>query len=138
MLPIYKPHKDRNVRVSSAILAIKNIALLNLYLAHKKELLSVCIWKITEADGKKKVRYWSEKAIQESISKLQHEHVFERKELIERILSGEDIDIVVKNAIACLVTKEEHSQLSLVNESGWERYKKANISVYDSKNEKWL
>ncbi len=54
MLPIYKPHPDRDMRISSAILAIQHIAPLNLYLAHKKELLSVCIWKITEADGKKK------------------------------------------------------------------------------------
>lgn len=138
MLPIYKPHKDRNVRIDSAILAIKNITPLNLYPAHKKELLSVCIWKITESDGKKKVRYWSKKATQEPINKLQHEHVFERKELIKRILSGENIDTVVKDAIACLVTKEEHSQLNLVSESGWKRYEKANIKVYDSKNEKWL
>ncbi len=64
--------------------------------------------------------------------------MFERKELIGRILSGEDINIVVKNAIACLVTKEEHSKLSLTNNSGWERYKKSGIKVYDSKNKKWL
>ena len=138
MLPIYKPHKDREIRISSAILAIKNIAPLSLYLAHKKELLSVCIWKITEADGKKKVRYWSEKATRELASKIQHEHVFERKELIGRILSDENVDIVVKDAIACMVTKAEHSELNSVSGSGWERYKKANIKVYDSKNEKWL
>ena len=52
MKPEYKKHKDHEKKIKSAITAIKAILPLELYLAHKKELLSICIWKITEADGK--------------------------------------------------------------------------------------
>jgi hypothetical protein len=80
-LPVYKQHLDRDKRISSAKLAIRALIPLDLLLAHKKELLSVCIWKITEADGKTKVRYWTEAAIVASKHELQHEHVHERNEL---------------------------------------------------------
>ncbi len=137
MKPVYSEHKDRAVRIRSAITAIKAITQLDLYLAHKKELLSVCIWKITEADGKTKVRYWSEGAVKNREAKLQHEHVHERKELIARLLSGEDVDSVVADAIACMVTKEEHQLLCASSSIGWKRYQDAGIKVYDSKNKQW-
>jgi len=137
MKPNYAEHKDRRARISSAITAIETILPLDLYLAHKKELLSVCIWKITEADGKLKVRYWSEGAIDNQSSKLQHEHVHERKELIARLLSGEAVESVVTDAVACIVTREEHSQLGLSTSPGWQRYKDSGIRVYDAKAQRW-
>ena len=136
-MPVYKKHKDREKRLSSAITAINALLPLDLYAAHKKELLGICIWKITEADGKTKVRYWSEGAIGSDKSSLQHEHVHERKELILRLLSGEYIDIVIKDAVACMVTKEEHRRLGQSGKSGWNRYKDAGIRVYDSKKQEW-
>lgn len=136
--PKYAPHKDREIRIASAITAINALLPLNLYLAHKKELLSTCFWKITEADGKFKVRYWSEGALSAPTSSLRHEHVFERKELVSRLLSGENVDSVINDAIACIVTKDEHLTLGLSSKSGWNRYKDCGIKVFDSGNQEWL
>ena len=88
-MPEYREHKDRTKRIESAIIAINALLPLELYPAHKRELLGICIWKITEADGKMKVRYWSEGSIVNEKARLQHEHVHERKELISRLLNGE-------------------------------------------------
>mgnify|MGYP006865058110 CR=1 FL=1 len=134
IFPVYKPHKDRIARLASAKKAIAAISKLDLYPAHKKELLSVCIWKITEADGKFNLRYWSEGALSASKSELRHEHVYERKELIERLMRGENVDVISALAIACVVTRAEHSRLSALPESvqtGWERYREAGVRVYD-------
>lgn len=136
--PKYLPHRDRERRIASAKTAIKAILTLDLYAAHKKELLSVCIWKITEADGKTKVRYWSQGAIEDSTQKLHHEHVHERRELIARLLSGEDVERVVVDAVACMVTQKEHRELSNHCFVGWDRYKEASIRVYDSLEGRWL
>lgn len=137
MKPNYVQHKDRDARISSAIKAIEAILPLDLYSAHKKELLSVCIWKITEADGKSKVRYWSDGAVENQSTNLQHEHIHERKELIIRLLSGEAVRSVVADAVACMVTREEHIQLGASSKLGWHRYKDTGIRVYDAEEHKW-
>lgn len=138
MKPIYKEHKDRKERIASAVAAIKAILPLDLYLAHKKELLSVCLWKITEADGKLKVRYWSEGALINPEGKLQHEHVNERKRLITRLLDGESVESVIADVIACIVTQEEHKLLTAQKSDGWDRYRGSNIGVFDIKDQIWI
>lgn len=137
-LPVFKPHADRCARIESAKTAIRAITALDLYPAHKKELLSICIWKITQADGKYKVRYWSEGAVRADKRKLQHEHIVERKELIQRLLAGEEVESVVADAVACIVTKVEHTLLGKTRASGWSRYNEAGIRVYDSMDGIWL
>jgi hypothetical protein len=137
MKPDYVEHKDRAARIQSAFVAIKAIVPLDLYTAHKKELISVCVWIITEADGKSKVRYWSEGAVSNQADKLQHEHVHERKVLIARLLSGEAVESVVADAIACMVTKNEHQKLGASSSLGWQRYRDAGIRVYDAKEKLW-
>ena len=137
-LPEYKPHKDRDLRIRSAVTAIKAILNLDLYPSHKKELISVCIWKITEADGKLRTRCRSIGSLTaDSGTKLQHEHVFERKSLIQRLLDQrEDVQVVLDDAIGCVVTKDEHDYLSQVSREnpdleGWKRYRAAGIQVFD-------
>ena len=68
---------------------------------------------------------------------MQHEHVHERQELIARLLGGEEICTVVNDAVACMVTKAEHSLLSNSEEAGWQRYLDAGIRVYDAKKQEW-
>ncbi len=138
MLPIYKFHKDRDERLRSAKEAITALLKLDLYLAHKKELLDVCIWKITEADGKYKTRYWSEGATKSEEKYWRHEHVHEKKELITRLIKGERLETVFDDMVACTVTKEEHSLLSKSSSQGWQRYRDANIKVYDSMKSQWI
>jgi hypothetical protein len=136
--PIYKQHLDREKRINSATFAIRTLIPLDLLLSHKKELLSICIWKITEADGKAKVRYWTEAAIVASKHDLQHEHVHERNELIARLLSGENVESVLSDAIACMVTKDEHKVLGSSKSVGWLRYQESGIQVYDALESQWL
>lgn len=139
-MQIYREHKDRSKRIQSAITAINAILPLDLYAAHKRELIDVCIWKITEADGKHKVKYWSEGALSQpesAVSKPQHEHVYTRKELVSRLLCGENVEIVVQDAIGCMVTEKEHEILSRSLSSGWQRYKDVGIRVFDSKDGTW-
>jgi len=103
---------------------------------HKKDLLDICIWHLTEINGKYNTRYRSEGAMnKKNWSEVQHEHVFQRKKLILRLLENNDVESVMRDAVACLVTKKEHQLLSSATKGtkidGWERYKLAGIKVYD-------
>lgn len=131
--PGYKENEKKETYLNSiknnilAILAAKSEK------HHKKDLLDICIWQITEIDGKYNTRYRSEGAMdKQNCNELRHEHVYQRKHLIERLLEGDNIDKVISDATACIVTKAEHGKLSdtLI---GWERYKYANIRVFDLK-----
>ncbi len=75
--PTYKEHaqKERYLR------SIKNniIALLaaDSEERHKRDLLDICIWQITEIDGKYNTRYRSEGAMdKKNWHEVQHEHVY--------------------------------------------------------------
>jgi hypothetical protein len=133
----YKRRADRCARIESAEKAIKAIIPLEILEAHKRELLGVCIWKITEAEGKWNVRFRSEKALSNS-DDLRHEHVYERKHLIDRLISGESVDSVIRDAIACIVTQDEHLVLSRQTSSGWNRYRGAGIKVFDLEESRWV
>jgi len=137
----YTKHRDHAERIRSAYLAIKAILDLDLYKQHKRDLLDICIWKITEVDGKDKTRYRSLEALNEKNSRnLQHEHVFEKSFLIDMLLDNkDDYEHILEKAVACMVTKEEHERLTRISREykgkidlqGWARYKMAKIRVYD-------
>ena len=138
----FVPHELGNERRQSAITAIEALLDINIMDAHKKRLIDRCIWYYTEADGKYNLRYRSEAAllVPNVRGQVQHEHVFERKELIQRLLvDGESVVSVCKDAVACLVTPEEHRQLGRVkDQSGWNRYQSAEIKVYDMSQDTYL
>lgn len=106
---------------------------------HKKKLLNELIWKITEADGKYKTRFISE-GVKKGYGPIQHEHVIPRKELIRQILRRpKNIERILNNAVACLVTKKEHQSLTkLSSGKKWGRYRSIGIRIYDQKKEQWL
>lgn len=60
-------------------------------------------------------------------------HVVTRRSLAERLTSGEDPATVLPGAVACVVTVEEHNQLTPfdLTHDGWQRYKEAGIEVLD-------
>jgi hypothetical protein len=138
MLPTYVPHEERAIRIESAVFAIRALLPLDLYSQHKQELISVCLWKITEADGKWNTRYRTRAAMSEtSVANLKHEHVFSRRALVEDLLSNPgDIDEVLRRAVGCVVTAKEHALLKVVSHrhpdlKGWSRFQKAGIEVVD-------
>jgi hypothetical protein len=155
--PTKKEEQERVI--SSAISVIKYILKIKkgVLLEHKKRILTSMIWVITEADGltaekrtgyKKKITYISESVKKrrdsgdESIKGLIHEHVYKRKNIVQELLNEQtNIELILKKAIGCIVTSEEHHKLHKIKDNecdGWERYKKAGIKVFDTKNNKWF
>jgi len=117
------------VRIAEAILAAPDVTI-----SHRRELLSIAVWKFTEADaGKWGLRFRSEGVLSGNGSGVQHEHVKPRKQLVDELLATGAPAEVFKTAIACLVTREEHQRLSVVDPEllGWQRYAAAGIQVWD-------
>jgi len=136
----FRRHVEADKRLSSAKLLAETIAGLPAYEAHKRELLSVCLWKVTEAEGPSKyaIRYRSRGALGAAPEVLRHEHVLQRRRLVDRMLAepiraGE----IALEAIGCVVTKEEHDRLTAVSRArpdldGWARYRAAGVQIVDT------
>lgn len=139
---MFKSHPLTRVRKRSAI------ALIKLLLSEKKpeilpihrhELLRVLLFKLTEAESHKhKTRFQSQDASERRGKlKLRHDHVFQRSKMIAALEDAPErkIDIILKKAIACTVTAQEHKRLSRFDKEhdGWVRYKNAEIGVIDTK-----
>ncbi|MDF1712858.1 MAG: hypothetical protein P1U90_11520 [Akkermansiaceae bacterium] len=60
----YRPRPDREERLASAVKAAGALVGLDLYPRHKRELLSICVWKVTELDGKWNTRFCSRGALE--------------------------------------------------------------------------
>lgn len=109
--------------------------------AQRDRLLGECIWFVTEADGKYATRYRSRGVLElqddgplrSVLSRLRHEHVVTRKSLADRMRVGEDPEVVLADAVACVVTVEEHARLSVydLTHYGWDRYRAAGVEVID-------
>jgi hypothetical protein len=133
----FVPNSKAEEEIRSAVTAIKGILTLQIMDEHKKTLISRMIWAITEAHGKYKTRFRSGGVLMTADCKIQHEHVYPRKELIDEIMEApENCDRILENAVACVVTEEEHRLLTKISKenadlNGWDRYKKAGITVYD-------
>ncbi|MEJ6580525.1 MAG: hypothetical protein QNL68_12090 [Akkermansiaceae bacterium] len=109
----YRPRPDREKRLTSSVKAAEALVGLDLYPQHKRELLSICVWKATELDGKWNTRFCSRGALEaDPDTKLNHEHVVERAKLVDRMLAGVTVDKVLKSAVACVVTVAEHKRLT--------------------------
>ena len=141
---------EASIIIGSAKKAIGGILKLPIMAKHKKELIRVMIWKITEAKGKYNTQFRSCKAIKlidknnkNKVNKnkyLIHEHVYPIKDLICEILEKPDnYEEILKKAIACVVTKAEHGKLhnkKYEQYTGWERYEKVGIKVFEIKDGK--
>jgi ribosomal protein L16 Arg81 hydroxylase len=133
-------HPEYQERKTSAIALIK-LLLENrkpeILSGHYRELLSTLLWKITEAESQKyKTRFQTQGAIECSDKgKLRHEHVYQRKQMIARLLNAkpEEVDGILEKAVGCTVTIDEHSRLAKWDdEYGWDRYRKAGLVVIDT------
>ncbi|RYB88343.1 hypothetical protein EUA06_21555 [Nocardioides glacieisoli] len=109
----------------------------------KRELLSKYVLVLLThgtANGKYGTRYRSTGALDiTDPTHLEHEHVFPRKWLIERMMeSPEAVEMLLTHfAIACTVTSDEHRRLASAERAnpalaGWERYHAAGIDVVDT------
>jgi hypothetical protein len=137
----FKLHPQSEERKRSAVTLIKYLLAEKkpeVVPAHYGELLSTFLWKVTEADScKYKTRFQTQGALGCSDkANLRHEHVFQRSKMIAALekAAPHEVDDILKDAIGCTVTVEEHTRLSKFDEEyGWERYRKAGIIVIDTR-----
>ena len=135
----FQERADAKARLKSAITAMRAILQLSILPAHKRELLSVCLWKVTEASGSKyQTRFRSKKSLKTLRKEWQHEHVYQRRFLVDRLMKNpRSLQSVVTTAVGCVVTKEEHIRLSAASRKnskldGWARYRAARVPVIDT------
>lgn len=136
----YRPGEDREERLASAVaLATWAITTDGLHPQHRVRIAKQAVWFATECDGKLTPRMRTRAAMEydgpNHNSVLQHEHVIPMRVLVERMQASRgDIEGIVREAPACLVTREEHQRLTPLDRThhGWDRYREAGIEVLDA------
>ena len=110
---------------------------------HVRELLSILVWKWTEADGKYRgCRFWTPQALAADRSTWAHEHVVPRKLVVRALLDLPDPspsavrDLLERVGLACIVTRDEHDALpdlpwETLHDDPWARYREAGIEVVE-------
>ncbi len=147
LLSTYEKSEDSTRTVASAkYLALHVLRAGDVLLEkHLKKILTEVLWMLSEANGKYDTRYRSSEVVRlareepTSEVKIQHEHVFPRKSVIENILNQRQallndpnlLQEILDKTVGCVVTEEEHKSLSKT-EDGWDRYK--GIKVLDMSN----
>ena len=105
-------------RASAVALAVAVMEVRDSLQAHRNELLSICVWKWTEAHGKYRgCRYWTRAALDADQRQLAHEHVVPRRQLVRALIdlptASEEavVDLLTRMGVACVVTRNEHDRL---------------------------
>ncbi len=138
--------------IESTIIVAKAILASDALEVHKRGFMSSCIWMVTESNGKYGVPYWSE-GIYELVQRegslgnvlklrpllVRHEHVRPRKYIVEDSMNDQkNVEaILLRDSIACLVTKEEHKKLDHLD-TGFGRYEAASIRIWEVKKGQWM
>jgi hypothetical protein len=139
----YVPTEAVAKNKASAVELIQQIrAMTNVTPAHHRQVLSIALWKWTEAGGvsphpKYNIRYVSSGVLEaiEPVA-INHEHVHTRKTMVAKLLTRGLSNRAAREYLeargeACVVTVAEHAQLGASNKSGWARYVDADIGVFD-------
>jgi hypothetical protein len=140
-LPEWRPRKNHEQYLQSAV-ELTRVLVENRHSfveSHYRELLKICLWKYTEAEGpsKHKTRYRSQGAIENPSAKLNHDHVVTRKQIIDSIIAEPKNFVThLLTAVGCTVLASEHATLNQIGRdfpalSGWARYEQAGIQVWD-------
>ncbi|WP_433165084.1 hypothetical protein [Kribbella sp. CA-247076] len=141
--------QDRGLELRASALALigQILSMKGVDSRHQRELLSIGLWKWTEAPGitpypKYNVRYVSRGVRGEDVAKINHEHVWPRKWMIDRLRAQDwtvtELETFLDtHGVACVVTTEEHARLGAASGQGWQRYDRANIDVWDRQLGRW-
>ncbi len=136
----YRQRSDLQERLESLKQVIEYLRDCDLVEDSKKRMLNHAVWEVTIALGDFTPEFRSRSVIEGSIgTKIQREHVYQRKKIVADILSkGESLDCVISRVVHCVVTKEEHEKLKSIpaTEDGWNRYRLADIEVFRCSDEK--
>jgi hypothetical protein len=135
----FERHPLAEGRLRSAVTLVKALLQVpGLIAEHRREFLKLALWKVTEAESlnKYKTQLRSQAAYSSAPgTKLQHDHVFQRSRMVDVLLTAgpEAIDDILKSAVGCTITKDEHTRLSdFKHLDGWDRYRAAKIVVIDT------
>ena len=136
---VFKRHKaagnrrESVARLVKILLSSREPAILT---THLRELLTILLWKLTEADSAKyRTRYQSTEALRDSGGKFHHEHVYQRAKMIDALLKAQpdQVDGILDLAVGCTITRHEAERLRRFDDDyGWERYRKAGIEIMDT------
>jgi hypothetical protein len=130
----YVEHAQADAREEEARRTLRAVLGLDVCPPHKRELLNICLWKLTEArpSSKYALRYRTHAALHGGA--LRHEHVHQRKHLVAALLAGKEaVEAILARAVACTVTRAEHRRLDAHEDcDGWERYRRAGLRVIDT------
>lgn len=132
--------KGESEILESAITIVDGVLRMPVLERHKRDIINGMLWSITQARGKYQTRYRSKASLEKPTPKLHHEHVLTRKDLIDRIMAApEKAREILSEAIACVVTVDEHRKLARVEREnpalrGWDRYTAAEIEWVDMDN----
>lgn len=125
--------------LKSAITLVEASLALDILDCHKRDVINGMLWSITQARGKYTTRFRSTAAMHAPAgTKLQHEHVITRKELVTAIMrEPHRASELLRTAVGCVVTVDEHRRLTQVTRQqphlhGWERYTAAGIEIIDT------
>lgn len=116
---------------------IKGLIALNLNLPLKKRMLVHAIWEVATSSGNFKGRFRSRGVVTQVGVKIQRDHVFQKKGIVERLIHFPDqIPEILTDAVCCVVTEGEHRVLTAYSKKnphvdGWQRYSEAGITVFD-------
>lgn len=115
---------------------IANLLQLDIDVSLKKRMLVHSIWEITMLEGSFKGRYRSLGVLVLGVA-IERDRVYQKAGIVERLLaSPEQIEPTLRDVVHCVVTKEEHEQLTSYSTmkhdvDGWDRYRGAGIAVMD-------
>jgi hypothetical protein len=122
------PRHPEDGILESATTLVEATLVLDILDAHKRDVINMVLWKITEARGKYTTRHRSAGAIAAPKgTKLHHEHVTTRKDLVSAIMNEPSrARELLSTAIGCVVTIEEHQRLTEITRKqpdlrGWDR-----------------
>ncbi len=131
----YVPPSDLQQRLTDIHVVIDAIRVLPINKALKHDMLDEAIWQVTYATGNTQStfmgRYRSERVITEVGLKIERDHVYRRKTLLQMLLNpSADLEQILDFAQCCVViTAEEHRSVDAID--GWQKYEAAHITVYD-------
>lgn len=138
--PSVSERRYRALRLISQLLTMTD-----LYDAHHREMLSIAMWKWTEAVGVQPYAKYNIPLVSARVMdrnepvKVHHEHVWARKWMVDRLLAERPWsemglrEFLEEHGVACIVTVEEHGRLGAVRGQGWTRYLAAGVEVWDRK-----
>jgi len=131
----YVPPSDLLQRFADIKLALGALVALPIGAALKKDLLDELLWQVTFATGNTQSkfmgRYRSAKMVAAAGLKIERDHVYRRKTLLQELLGPTpSLDRIIARAQCCVVlSADEHRSVSDID--GGRKYSLAGITVYD-------